>query len=117
MRAETAPDVMETVANSPSDRRQVGWQKDPQRSSVRNGSKLPYQQLLCVGAPCKDIIKARILDPGGEDNCSAAERSTGIASAGSRCWGGEYPHGPAAVAAELVRGRCDRLEPGIYPRP
>jgi hypothetical protein len=31
MRAETAPDVMETVANSPSDRRQVGRQKDPHR--------------------------------------------------------------------------------------
>ncbi len=28
MRAETAPDVMETVANSPSDRRQVGRQKE-----------------------------------------------------------------------------------------
>jgi hypothetical protein len=38
---------------------------------------------------CQEIIKAHILDPGGEDNCSAAERSTGIASAGSRCWVGK----------------------------
>jgi hypothetical protein len=40
MRPETGPGVMEMVANSPSDRRQVGRQKDPQRSSVTNGSKL-----------------------------------------------------------------------------
>jgi hypothetical protein len=31
---------MEMVADSPSDCRQVGRQKDPQRSSVTNGSKL-----------------------------------------------------------------------------
>ena len=34
MRPETGPDVMETVANSPPDRRQVGRQKDPERYSV-----------------------------------------------------------------------------------
>jgi hypothetical protein len=26
---------------------------------------------------------------------------------------GVDPHGPAAAAADLARGRCDRLEPGI----
>jgi len=35
VRPETGPDVMETVANSPSDRRQVGRQKDPQRLALR----------------------------------------------------------------------------------
>ena len=49
--ARNRADVMEIVANSPSDRRQVGRQKDPQRSSVTNGSKLPYRELLRVGAP------------------------------------------------------------------
>ena len=39
MRPETGLDVMEMVANSSSDRRQVGRQKDPQRSSVTHGSK------------------------------------------------------------------------------
>jgi hypothetical protein len=34
-------------------------------------AKTPYGQLLCVGVRCKDIIKAHILDPGVEDNCSA----------------------------------------------
>jgi hypothetical protein len=35
MRPETGPDVMEMVAISSSDRRQVGRQRDPQQSSVR----------------------------------------------------------------------------------
>jgi hypothetical protein len=39
MRPETGLDVMEMVANSSSDRRQVGRQKDRQRSSVTHGSK------------------------------------------------------------------------------
>jgi hypothetical protein len=39
------------VRHSPSDRRQVGWQKDPQWSSMTNGSKLPYRRLLSVGTP------------------------------------------------------------------
>ena len=38
-RLETGFDVMEMAANSSSDRRQVGRQKDPQRSSVTHGSK------------------------------------------------------------------------------
>jgi hypothetical protein len=49
--------------------------------------------------------------------CVGAPMQGGIASAGSRCWGGEDPHGPAAGAADLARGRCDRFEPGIDPRP
>ena len=65
---------------------------------------------------CKDIIKAHILDPGGEDNCSAAERSTGIATAGSRCWVVKilvglllrlpiWPEvGAIALSLELIRG-------------
>jgi hypothetical protein len=48
--ARNRADVMEIVANSPSDRRQVGRQKDPQRCSVTNSSKLPYRELLRVGA-------------------------------------------------------------------
>ena len=118
--ARNRADVMEIVANSPFDRRQVGWQKDPKRSSVTNGNKLPYRQLLRVGARCKDIIKTHILDPGGEDNCSAAERSTCIASAGSRCWGGEdlmglllglpiwAEVGAIASSLELIRGQTRR---------
>jgi hypothetical protein len=47
MRLETGFDVMEMVANSSSDRRQVGRQKDPQRSSVTHGSK-PSQFRLRV---------------------------------------------------------------------
>jgi hypothetical protein len=72
MRPKTGPDVMEMVANSPSDRRQVGRQNDPQRSSVTKGSKL----LAGIdGRPsgvrrCEDIIEGRISD-------CAAERSIG----------------------------------------
>jgi hypothetical protein len=46
---------------------------------------------------CQDIIKGHILDPGGEDNCSAAERSKGVASAGSRC-------GLGKILMDLVPG-------------
>jgi hypothetical protein len=42
---------MEIVANSPSDRRQVGQQKHPQRSWVMNASKMLYRRSFCVGAP------------------------------------------------------------------
>jgi hypothetical protein len=63
---------------------------DPQRSSVRNGSKLlaGIDGRSVWVRRCKDIIEARISDVGGEDNCGAAERSigiTGFASAGLRC--------------------------------
>ena len=70
--ARNRANVMEIVANSSSDRRQVGRQKDPQRSSVTNGSKLRIEGCSAWVRRCKDIIEAQILDPGGEDNCSAA---------------------------------------------
>src|SRR4051812_33061898 len=67
--ARNRENVMEIVANSSSDRRQVGRQKDPQRSSVTNGSKLRIEGCSAWVRRCKDIIEAQILDPGGEDNC------------------------------------------------
>jgi hypothetical protein len=67
---------MESVADSPADRPQVGRTKDPQKSRITNGR-------LLVGVDgrspwvrrCKDIIRSHLSDLGGEDNTSAAERS------------------------------------------
>jgi hypothetical protein len=68
---------MEAVENSPTDRRRVAQQKDPQRSRVANGSAL----LLGVDGRsawvrrCRELIADHVADLGGEDNTSAAERS------------------------------------------
>jgi hypothetical protein len=68
---------MEAVENSPTDRRPVAQQKDPQRSRVANGSAL----LLGVDGRsawvrrCRELIADHVADLGGEDNTSAAERS------------------------------------------
>jgi hypothetical protein len=67
---------MESVADSPADRPQVGRAKDPQKSRITNGR-------LLVGVDgrspwvrrCKDIIRSHLSDLGGEENTSAAERS------------------------------------------
>jgi hypothetical protein len=73
LRQKPAPRRDSNVANSPVDRRRVGRQNDPQRCSVTNGANCRLVERGCVGAPMQG----------------------GIASAGSRCWGGEDPHGPA----------------------
>jgi hypothetical protein len=71
--ARNRADVMEIVANSPSDRRQVGQQKHPQRSSVTKPSTVALRG--CADARTSSRRASRI--SGGEDNCSAAERSIG----------------------------------------
>ena len=92
---------------SPCDRRQVGWQKDPQLSSVTNGDKLAYRQLLCVGAPIQGHHQSAHLGSRCEDNCSAAEPPQGSqALARARCCG--LPIRPEvdaiALSLELIRG-------------
>ena len=56
MRLETGFDVMEMVANSSSDRRQVGRQKDPQRSSVTHGSKPSHFRLRVTRRDQQDFL-------------------------------------------------------------
>jgi hypothetical protein len=67
---------MEAALNSPPDRRKVG--RDPQRSRVTNGGKLLpgiVDERSAWVRRCKDIISQHLVDLGGEDNCSSAERS------------------------------------------
>jgi hypothetical protein len=68
---------MESPDNSPCDRPAITRPKNPQKSRITNGSALlpgvdgrsPWVRR------CKDIISQHLVDLGGEDNCSSAERS------------------------------------------
>jgi len=51
--------IVHVAASSPSDRRQVGRQKDPQRSLLTKGSK--HRRSLCVGAPKQRLPGAVIV--------------------------------------------------------
>ena len=75
--------------------------------------------VVCVGVRCKDIIKAHILDPGVEDHCSAAERSTSSGSGRARAagavkilvaaWAADLARvGAIALSLELIRGQTRR---------
>ncbi len=67
---------MDTLANSPADRPRIG--RNPQRSRVTNGGKLLpgiVDERSAWVRRCKDIISQHLVDLGGEDNCSSAERS------------------------------------------
>jgi hypothetical protein len=67
---------MEAVENSPPDRRKVG--RNPQASRITNGGKLlpgTVDERSAWVRRCKDIISQHLVDLGGEDNCSSAERS------------------------------------------
>ena len=67
---------MEAALNSPPDRRKVG--RNPQRSRITNGGKLLpgiVDERSAWVRRCKDIISQHLIDLGGEDNCSSAERS------------------------------------------
>jgi hypothetical protein len=67
---------MEAALNSPPDRRKVG--RNPQRSRITNGGKLLpgiVDERSAWVRRCKDIISQHLVDLGGEDNCSSAERS------------------------------------------
>jgi hypothetical protein len=64
---------MESVADSPVDRPQVGRKRDPQRSAVTNGKLLPgIDQRSAWVRRCKDVIAAHLSDA---PDASAAERS------------------------------------------
>ena len=63
MRLETGFDVMEMVANSSSDRRQVGRQKDPQRSSVTHGSKPSHFRLRVTRRDQQELLIESSLPP------------------------------------------------------
>jgi hypothetical protein len=67
----------EKIPNSPADRQQVGRHKDAQRSRVANGSALlpGVDGRSAWVRRRKELIADHIADLGGEDNCSAAERS------------------------------------------
>jgi hypothetical protein len=67
---------MEAGLDSPADRRKVG--RNPQRSRITNGGKLLpgiVDERSAWVRRCKDIISQHLVDLGGEDNCSSAERS------------------------------------------
>ena len=67
---------MEAALNSPPDRRKVG--RNPQCSRITNGGKLLpgiVDERSAWVRRCKDIISQHLIDLGGEDNCSSAERS------------------------------------------
>ena len=65
-----------TMLNSSADRHRVARRKDPQRSAITNGKLLPgIDQRSAWVRRCRDIIAEHLSDLGGEDNCSAAERS------------------------------------------
>jgi hypothetical protein len=66
-----------TMLNSSADRHRVARHKDPQKSAISNGSKLlpGIDQRSAWVRRCRDIIAEHLSDLGGEDNCSAAERS------------------------------------------
>ena len=67
---------MEAALKSPPDRRKVG--RNPQRSRITNGGKLLpgiVDERSAWVRRCKDIISQHLIDLGGEDNCSSAERS------------------------------------------
>src|SRR5215472_13751589 len=66
----------EMSLNSPHDRPKVG--RNPQRSRITNGGKLLpgiVDERSAWVRRCKDIISQHLVDLGGEDNCSSAERS------------------------------------------
>jgi hypothetical protein len=66
---------MESALSSPPDRRKVA--RDPQRSRVTNGKLLPgiVDERSAWVRRCKDIISQHLVDLGGADNTSSAERS------------------------------------------
>jgi hypothetical protein len=65
------------VLDSPPARPAVTRKKDPQRSALTNGKLLPgaVDQRSAWVRRCKDIISQHLVDLGGEENCSSAERS------------------------------------------
>jgi hypothetical protein len=69
--------TLETTPNSSADRHRIGRHKSAQRSRVANGSALlpGVDGRSAWVRRCKELIADHIADLGGEDNCSAAERS------------------------------------------
>ena len=67
----------EVAPHSPAARRKIGRPKDAQRSRVANGSALlpGVDGRSAWVRRCKELVADHIADLGGEDNCSAAERS------------------------------------------
>ena len=65
------------ATGSHRNRTRVGPRKDPQKSRISNGTALlPGTDGRSAWVRrCKDIIASHISDLGGDDNCSAAERS------------------------------------------
>jgi hypothetical protein len=79
---------------------------EPQRSSVTNGSKLPYRRLLSVDAPMQGHDRGAHLGSRWRGNCSVAEGSIGITGiARSRCGGWGRSMG-LLLGLPIWPGRC-----------